>query len=164
MSLVTKLSDLITRIGTEFKSVRTAIAAVLPALAGQDGKFLMTNGTTVSWTVPGGPFHAAGYYPGKPTAGAIMMFATLATTVNFAVNLAGSVGKSKTAATAQTDFDVQKNGVSIGTVRYAAAAAVPTFIAASTTSFAAGDDIRIIAPATPDATLADISWTLAGVR
>ncbi len=54
----------------------------------------------------------------------------------FAAALAGSVGTLDVAATAQTDFDVQKNGVSFGTMRFAAAGTVASFIAASSASFA----------------------------
>ena len=66
------------------------------------------------------------------------------------------------AATAQTDFDVQRNGLSIGTVRFPAGSATATFIAASAVTCEPGDRLTVIAPATPDATLADIAVTLAG--
>lgn len=75
-----------------------------------------------------------------------------------------SQGKSGTAATAQTDFSLQKNGVSFGTMRFAAAATTATFVSVSATSFAAGDELRIVAPSSADATLADIVFTIAGVQ
>lgn len=37
-----------------------------------------------------------------------------------------------------------------------------TFIAASAVTFDPGDQLTVVAPATPDATLADIAVTLAG--
>ena len=84
--------------------------------------------------------------------------------VIFPSGLTGSQGKSGVAATAQTDIDIQKNGVSIGTMRFAAAATVPTFIFSSAQTFNAGDYIDFVGPATADVTLADISYTLKGTR
>jgi hypothetical protein len=69
---------------------------------------------------------------------------------------------AKIAATAETDFDIKKNGSSVGTLRFAASATTATFIMASETSLVASDQLEIIAPGTPDTTLADIAWTLRG--
>lgn len=110
------------------------------------------------------PYDLTAFYPGAPTASALVTRVPFARTVTFAAALAGSVAKAKTAATAQTDFDIQKNGASVGTVRFAAAATSATFIAASGFSCAAGDLLSIVAPATPDATLADIGFVLTGTR
>ena len=68
------------------------------------------------------------------------------------------------AATAQTDFDILKNGVSFGTMRFAAAGSTASFISASGASFAAGDILTVVAPASPDATLANVGFSLAGTR
>lgn len=75
-----------------------------------------------------------------------------------------SRGRAGIAATAQTDFDVRRNGVSVGTIRFAASGTVATFIMVQSQVFQVGDVLKIIAPASPDATLADISFSLAGVR
>lgn len=79
-------------------------------------------------------------------------------------NLTGSEGLLDVAATAQTDFDLQKNGVSFGTCRVAAAAKVATFISASGTTFAAGDYYEVFAPSTSDVTAAGLSVSLKGTR
>jgi hypothetical protein len=76
--------------------------------------------------------------------------------------LTGSAALAKTAATAQTDFDIQIGGVSAGTMRFAAAATTASFIFASPAAVTAGAEIEILAPATADATLADITWTIKG--
>jgi hypothetical protein len=88
-------------------------------------------------------------------------------TLTAAAAMAGSSGKALTAATAQTDFDVRKNatsaatGTSVGTMRFAAAGTVPTFIAASGFTLDGGvDTLSVWAPATPDATLANIAASL----
>lgn len=120
------------------------------------------------------PFSLSLFYPGVPTASALVgILAAPAgiTTITFAAAISGSSGKSFTAATAQTDFDVRKNattsanGASVGTIRFAAAGNVPTFIAASGFSLTGGTDyLSIWAPASADATLADIGISLYGTR
>jgi hypothetical protein len=103
-------------------------------------------------------------YNGAPTASLVLLHHVYTRTVKFPSGLSGSQGAAGVAATAQTDFDLQKNGSSVGTLRFAAAAQSATFILASETSFGAGDVLKVVAPATPDATLADITFTLAGTR
>jgi hypothetical protein len=66
------------------------------------------------------------------------------------------------AATAETDFDVQRNGVSFATMRFAAAADTAAFVAAAETVLEPGDVLSVVAPGTPDATLADVGLALAG--
>jgi hypothetical protein len=116
----------------------------------------------------------AGFYPGVPSA-SVLCFLVAApsgiATVTYAAAMAGSSGKALVAATAQTDFDVRKNattaanGTSVGTIRFAAAGTVPTFIAASPFSLTGGTDwLTVWAPATPDATLADIGFSLYATR
>jgi hypothetical protein len=84
--------------------------------------------------------------------------------------MAGSSGIALIAATAQTDITVNKIAAgsltvtAVGTVRFAAAGTAPTFIAASPFSLAIGDALQFKAPGTPDATLADFSFSIAGVR
>jgi hypothetical protein len=70
----------------------------------------------------------------------------------------GSAGK---AAGSAYSFSLNKNGVSFGTVNFAASATTATFTVASATSFAAGDVISIVAAASPDVSIADIAITLA---
>jgi hypothetical protein len=80
------------------------------------------------------------------------------------VNFAGAQGRASAPAAALCDFDVKKNGVSIGTVRYALGATTPTFIAASSPSFVPGDVMSVIGPATPDTTLAGVGVTFLATR
>ena len=84
--------------------------------------------------------------------------------VIFPSGLTGSQGVAAVAATAQTDFDVLKNGGSVGTIRFAASGTVATFIMATATTFAVGDIMTIIAPGTQDTTLADLGFALTGIR
>lgn len=115
-------------------------------------------------TVPAQPYDLTAFYPGTAAASVLVSRIPFARAVAFPAGLTGSVAKAKTAATAQTDFDVQKNGVSVGTIRFAASASSASFIAASAFSLAAGDVLSIIAPAVADTTLADIGFVLTGTR
>lgn len=110
------------------------------------------------------PFAAACTWNGVTTASLVLIHLPMPVAVTFAAAFAGSYGVATTAATAQTDFDIKKNGTSVGTLRFAAAATTATFIAASPVSFAAGDVLKLVGPATPDATLATLGLTLKGVR
>jgi hypothetical protein len=130
----------------------------------QDNKAL-----TLRFAVAGpstAPVIAVPFIPSKPAAGAcVCVFAAPAgiVTLNAYVNMDGSSGKALTAATAQADFSVRKNavdiagGTEVAVMRFAAAATVPSFINASTFSLGTGDWISVWAPASQDATLANIS-------
>ncbi|MGH8520137.1 MAG: DUF2793 domain-containing protein [Gammaproteobacteria bacterium] len=115
-------------------------------------------------TIGDNAYLAGAMYNGAPTASLIMLHHVVTRQVIFPSGLTGSQGKAGTAATAQTDFDIQKNGSSVGTMRFAASATSATFIMASQQTFAAGDILKVVAPATPDATLANLTFTLSGTR
>ena len=87
--------------------------------------------------------------------------------ISFTVNFVGSRGQGLANATAETDFDIRRGNLggassSIGTMRFAAATKVATFIVAAIQTFVAGDYIEVVGPASADATLADVSMTLVG--
>jgi len=98
-------------------------------------------------------------YSGVPDSGAVVQIA-VPRQVTLANNAGGSYASARTAATAQTVFDVQENGVSIGSITFAASAAGGTFSIAGPRVINAGNRIAIVAPDPADATLADISVTL----
>lgn len=110
------------------------------------------------------PVGFGGWIAGTPAASEIVFSMYAVFPFELAVDFAGAGAESDIAATATTDFDVQKNGVSIGTMSFAAAGTAATYTAASGATFAIGDIMRLVAPATPDATLADISFTFKGTR
>lgn len=110
------------------------------------------------------PFDLTAFYPGVPSASAIVTRVPVARAVTFPSGLTGSIAKSRVAATAQKIFDVQKNGVSVGSITFAAGATTATFTVASAITLAAGDLLSIIAPSTADTTLADVGIVLAGTR
>ena len=114
--------------------------------------------------VPALPYLLAFDAPGVPTASMVVFHHVFTQAVSFVASLTDSYVKAGTAATAQTDFDLKQNGSSIGTVRFAAAGTTASYVSISASSWVAGDILTLIAPATPDATIADIWGTLVGVR
>jgi len=110
------------------------------------------------------PYDIALYAAGKPAASTLMLRFAFNRNISLSINLAGSIASAGTAATASTVFALAKNGTSIGTLTFAAAAASGTFSVAAAPSFVSGDILTVTAPATQDATLADLSVTLNGVR
>ncbi len=81
----------------------------------------------------------------------------------FDVPTTGHQGSAETSATASTVFTFKKNGVSFGTATFASSGNTATY-SITATAFAAGDVLSISAPASADATLADISLTLHATR
>lgn len=110
------------------------------------------------------PYDVGAFIAGEPTTDEIVMRFVSPRAFTLPASLTGSYAKAAVAATASTDFDIQKNGSSIGTLNFAISGTVGTWTFASLTSFAAGDILSVVAPTTPDASLADISITFAGIR
>jgi hypothetical protein len=81
--------------------------------------------------------------------------------VTFALNLAGSQAAAGGAATGSPVISLQKNGVQFATLTYTGTTG--TF-SGSQTSFAIGDLLEAVAPASPDATLSHLSITLFASR
>lgn len=112
--------------------------------------------------VGGGFYDIAGGTNGAPSASAIIATFDAPRAFTLPAGLTGSRAVAGTAATASTTFTIKKNGSSIGSIVWGAAATVATFTFASAVSFAAGDVLTVTAPASPDATLANIGFTLVG--
>lgn len=110
------------------------------------------------------PFDLTAFYPGVPSASALVTRVPVARAITFSTATTTGRGSASVAATSQTDFDVKLNGASVGTIRFAAGASTGSFIAASPITTAAGDVVSIHAPSSADATLADVGFVLAGTR
>ena len=105
----------------------------------------------------------SGSFTGKPTANLVLQSYVFAAQVTVPTGLSGSHGSAATGATATTTFNIQKNGANVGTMVFAPSAAAATFTMNSATLFNAGDVLTVVAPATPDATLANLAWTITGI-
>lgn len=109
-------------------------------------------------------YDIATYCAGLPDVSERLLRFGFVRSIDFPANMTGSNVIARVAATGTTDFDVRKNGLSIGTVRFAAAGTVATFIGFAAQSFVSTDILEIVAPGSADATLADISFSFAGAQ
>lgn len=137
----------------------------------------MTNCAEAIFTVPGTPgppgigdkYTVPIWVQGRPNAGQRVARFVVERTVQFPAGLTESQGNAEDAATAESiySFRRESNGsgeVEFGTVTFAAGSALGTFSAAAATQFDAGDVLKVYAPPSQDATLADVSISLAGDR
>ncbi len=113
------------------------------------------------------PYDLPIFMPGTPSSSAIARI-ILPRGVQLPQNLTSSQCYAKEAATASTTITINKisGGVttSEGTAVWAASANSCSFTFSSTVTFAVGDMVEFVFPATADATLGDIAISLAGTR
>lgn len=83
--------------------------------------------------------------------------------VNFEAGLGDSAASADDASTGTAVFSIEKNGTEIGTVTFTSSL-TGTFALAGGATFVKNDVLKIIAPAPQDATLFNVSISLAGVR
>lgn len=84
--------------------------------------------------------------------------------IQIPIGATGSYAIANTAAASTTVFNMNKNGVNIGNITWAASGTTANFAVESEISFASGDILQIVAPESPDADLADIGITIAATR
>jgi hypothetical protein len=162
---------------TGAQSFASATSLALPTSAGaaptSDG--LIAYDTTADMVVAGQSgatiqlslYDVSGYVLSKPGASQVIVrfvapraFSLPTGTISNGTN---ATAKAGTAATAQADFTLSKNGgAAFCTLRWAASGTTATYQSCSATDFAAGDILTITAPSSQDSTLADIGITLPG--
>lgn len=123
---------------------------------------LVFNGS--QWVPNPDPFRVSTYTVLKPGAGQQILKYTFVENVDLPANLAGSEGHSDVAANAASDYDVLKNAVSIGTISFAPAATIATFVLGGGASFVAGDRLTVTAPSPQDSALSGIAITILGTK
>jgi len=104
----------------------------------------------------------SGSFTGTAATNQVVQRYVFARTVTFPVGLGGSQGSAGIDATASTTFNIQKNGTDVGTMVFAASAKMATFAMPAATAFMTGDVLTVVAPPTPDLTLANLAWTFIG--
>lgn len=98
---------------------------------------------------------------GLPGANELLIrYISVDTALSLPIALAGSNGGCGVASTADAVFTLAKNGTTIGTVTFPMGSGVPVFSFTAAITLVAGDVLTVIAPASQDATLADVSLTL----
>jgi hypothetical protein len=123
---------------------------------------------TVSTGGSVGSYNVAVELVGTPPATSTQAYLALFTfteTVNFAGNFAGSQGKVGTNPTTAQTWTVNKNGSSVGTIAISTGGAVTfTTTSGATVQFLTGDELTLVGASSADATLANVSLTLQGIR
>jgi hypothetical protein len=82
----------------------------------------------------------------------------------FPAGMTGSRAFSSAPATGNRAFTCRKNNTQFGTMTFEGGQSVAVFAANSQTPFVAGDRLSVVAPITTDETLANLVFTLAGLR
>lgn len=111
-----------------------------------------------------GPYDIGGFFPGTQGDGQLIMRFVFPRSVSLPATAVGSRGFLGTAPASQTDYVVQKNGSTLGTMRFASSDATASFVSFTGTSFAAGERLSLVSPATADTVAADLSFTFNGTR
>lgn len=109
-------------------------------------------------------YDIGGSFVSVPNASQLLLIYPAPRVFNFLASMPGSQMVAKVAATAETVFSIKKNNVEFATATFAIAGTVATFVAGASVSFAAGDILTLVAPGSPDATLANLGWALAASR
>lgn len=100
-----------------------------------------------------------------PTSSQVVLRYAAPRTILFEDDFVESQALAAVAATAETVFNIQVDGVTVGTITFAAAGASGTFTTtAGDLTVSAGQVLSIVAPSSQDSTLANISITLKGSR
>lgn len=134
-----------------------------------DGQGLRYDQAQAGWVpytpaLPAQPYDLVISLVGMPAANMTYLVLVFDRAVNFPADFAGSVGKVLTNPTAQRQFVINKNGAQAGTITVATDGTVSFATSGATQSFVAGDYLTIVTPDPQDASLADVSFTLAGTR
>jgi hypothetical protein len=120
---------------------------------------------TVVGSLSGAPYDLAFFIPGTTVNSQLLLQYIFDRRVTFLANLAGSKYVNGTNPTSTATITFKKNGSLIGAT---STASISTGGAATFTvdavTFDAGDKLTVLAQASADTTLADISFTLKGVR
>ena len=103
-------------------------------------------------------------FTGVPTSDLVIMRFPFVRFVSFPSGMSLSRMMAAVAATAETVFSLQIGGLEFGTVTFAAGAKSGTFSCPVERQFSPGNVLTVVAPNSPDATLADLGWCFAGIR
>jgi len=139
----------------------TDVDASVSSSAADAGDILVHDG--VSFNLARLSYDMGVFIAGDPASDEVVLRHVVLKDFTIPAGATGSYSSAITASTGTAVIDLQKNSVSFGTVTFTAST-TGVIAVASDTSFVPGDVIQFVAPSTADATLADISISLAGVR
>lgn len=130
----------------------------------QNNQIPAWNNGASKWENIDAPYNAAVFAGGTLDASEVFFGHAFPYAVEIPSGATNSQAVAGIAATGTTTVTIKKNGSSIGTIAWSTSGTVGVFTFASSVSFAAGDIISLTGQSSPDATLANISITLAGFR
>lgn len=142
----------------------------LPSTAGSSNYVLKTDGSGItSWALVTSlftsPYDISFFQYGFPTDAQLIFSHVFARAVACPDDWSGAYAKASANFTSTKAYDIQKNESSVGTMTCTSGGSTCTFVtAATTTSFAAGDRIEVVGPATADATARDLRVTIPCTR
>lgn len=148
----------LTAAGTAF----TNLTDVPSSYTGKGRQLVRVNSGETALEFVNAGYTPAFYVPAKPTNSQLVYKLKAVVPFTLPISLTGSQTDAGTAATGSCSFSITKNGTSIGSINFAASGTVATFTFTAAVAFAAGDILEVTAPATADATLADIAISLFG--
>lgn len=109
------------------------------------------------------PWEVVGFIGGSPSASWQVLRYQSSTPV--IISTAACISSSGIAATASTTFTIADNGASFGSIVFSASGSVGSVsITGSPYTLVSGHVLTVTAPVSPDVTLANINFTLGGVR
>lgn len=158
----TALSSVNAATAVKLATARTiALSGAVSGSATFDGSANTTITTTVAqYTLP---YDIGAGVFGTTTAAEVVVRIRAARAFRLVSGQPNAQAKAGTAATASTVFTIAKNGSAVGTITFGAASTTGTFSFASNVDLVVGDLLTVTGPASPDATLADIDFTLVGL-
>lgn len=112
-----------------------------------------------------GIVHTLGlFFAATPTSSEVLALYTFVETVVYPDDFLGAAADIETNPTSSLVLTIQKNGSSVGTITVSTGGVFTFATTGTTVTFAVGDQIKIVGPATADATAANCSITLKGTR
>lgn len=127
------------------------------------GQMLRRNSGNTAYVNEDVPYDVGTGVNGVPTVSATIIRYIFPRSVTFPASLTGSIAKCGTAPSAQTDFDIRRDGSSIGTMRFAASGTTASYVGVSATTFSTGQILTVVNPSNLNS-LADLTFTYAGKR
>lgn len=114
---------------------------------------------------PSAPYHLKVSFGSTPGSSALLVGDYLTESILWPADFTGSRFKCRNAPTNSYTIDIQKNGVSIGSIVFAPAATIATItsVGATTHTVVDGDYVELFAPVSLDV-ISDIYGTLVGSR
>jgi hypothetical protein len=122
----------------------------------------------VSWTITGGVtgggyYDLGGYWRGQlPATTDAVQRVVVVRTVSLLAGLPGSLASCIVAPTGNVSMALLADGVSIGSIDFAAGSTAGTFTFPSPVTIWSGQIFEVDPPNPQDATFSDVSWTIVG--